>query len=90
MVLVSERGGGREEEGPGNHGDEEGETEEEEGGAGEGVAVPGSDGVLVGEGAELFGGEGWHFCLYVGFWGSSWSGWGLWLRGRMRRASAAA
>ena len=67
MVLVSERGGGRQEEGTGDHGDEEGETEEEEGGPGEGVAVPGSDGVLVGEGAELFGGEGWHFVYMWGF-----------------------
>ena len=69
MVLVSERCGGREEEGPGDHGDEEGETEEEEGGPREGVAVPGSDGVLVGEGAEFFGGEGWHFCVCGGVFG---------------------
>ena len=60
MVLVSERCGGREEEGAGYHGDDEGEAEEEEGVALHGVAVPGTDGVLVGAGAEFVGLEGWH------------------------------
>ena len=53
MVLVSERCGGREEEGPGNDGDDEGEPEEEEGVARYGVPVPGAEGVLVGAGAEF-------------------------------------
>ena len=98
MVLVSERCGGREEEGAGDDGDHEGEAEEEEGGARCGGAVPGAEGVLVGGGAEFFGGEGWH-CdggveiggdgLLVGFCCGAWVMCGM-VRIWMRKASAVA
>ena len=68
MVLVSQRGGGRQEEGTGDDGDHEGETEEEEGGARCGGAVPGAERVLVGGGAEFFGGEGWHCDCWLLLW----------------------
>ncbi len=95
MVLVAERCGGHEEEGAGDDGDDEGEAEEEEGGARYGVPVPGTEGGLVGAGAEFFGLECWHcdegFWIsrdyFVGFWCGAWVMCGIW---RMRKASAVA
>ncbi len=60
MSLVSQSGGGRQEEGTRYYGEDEWEAEEGEGVVGEGAAVPGCYCALGGLGAELFGLEGWH------------------------------
>ena len=85
MVLVAECGGGDEEEGAGDYGEDEGETEEEERGVGEGVAVPGWEGGAVGGGAEFLGGEGWWHCYLGGVVGNGmvWHGGGC-VQTRMR------
>lgn len=60
MSLVPERRGGREEEGAGDHGEDEGEAEEQEGVALQRGAIGGSEGGVVRRGAEFLGLEDRH------------------------------
>ena len=60
MPLIPHCRGGREEKGAGDHGEHEGEAEEEERVARHGGSVPGAKGPLVGAGTEFVGWEGGH------------------------------
>lgn len=73
MPLVPDGRGGREEEGAGDHGGDEGEAEEQEGMPLQRGAVGGREGVVVGFGAEGFGLEDGHGGR-VGWWGDWISG----------------